>query len=129
MTKGLLAAVGALALSVALALPASAAGLEGTYKLQGWNPGEAVSGAGQYTGTFTVVKKGPGYQVKWVTGGSTSVGHAIERTIGGKRMLIIGYDAGGGSSSVAAYEVSADGKTLNGEWYAESGMGHERLSR
>lgn len=129
MTKGILAAVGGLALSIAMALPASAAGLEGVYKLQGWNPGSAVGGSAQYDGTFTVVKKGPGYEVKWVTGGATSVGIAIERVIGGKRMLLVGYDGGGGVASVASYEVSADGKLLNGEWFSNTGMGHERLTR
>lgn len=126
--QGVGALAGAILVGAAWVSPAWAAGLEGTYKLQGWNPGAAVSGAGDYGGSFTLAKKGPGYAVTWVTGGATSRGHAIERSVGGKRLLMVGYDSGG-EASVAVYEVSADGKSLNGEWYNSDGMGHERLSR
>jgi hypothetical protein len=117
----------ALAALAVLALPApafAASGLAGSYKVEGWNPGTATSQKPDYTGTLLLTDVGEGVTASWTVGnGSPTHGLGILTSVGGKRLLSIGYNDGD-TGGIAVYEVSPDGKTLKGTWGA-GGTGHE----
>lgn len=119
-----LAALATLAV-LALPMPAWAAtGLAGSYKVEGWNPGTATANKPDYTGTLLLTDVGEGVTASWTVGeGSPTHGLGILSTLGGKRLLSIGY-SDGDTGGIAVYEVSADGKTLTGIW-GPGGAGHE----
>jgi hypothetical protein len=78
---------------------------EGTYRIEGANPG----GGGKYTGTVAVTKTGETYQVVWVVGASRYVGTGI----GNKEFLAVSYKSGD-NTGLALY--GADGGNWTGIW-------------
>lgn len=101
-----------LAPQVALAAPAA---LEGVYDVEGWNPGTASSAPADYHGSLSLAAQGNGWEADWVVGNDHTHGVALLHEVGGKRVLAIGY-VDGGAPGIALYEVSPDGKVLNGVW-------------
>ncbi|HYE52038.1 MAG TPA: hypothetical protein VEB20_20755 [Azospirillaceae bacterium] len=94
-----------------LLLPAAAGAIEGRYRIDGRNPGEA---GGRYGGEVAVAKAGDTYQVAWAVGGQKWVGTGI---VTGKVLSVV-YglptpNGGLASPGVAAYEINPDG-TLTG---------------
>jgi len=87
------------------AVAALAADPEGTYKVEGANPG----GGGRYTGTVAVTKTGETYQVIWIVGSTRYVGTGI----GNKDFLAVSYKSGS-DTGLALY--GADGGNWTGIW-------------
>jgi hypothetical protein len=115
----LLASLIAVALMLAAA-PAFAADPDGTYTVQGSNPG----GGGAYTGTVTVRKTGETYSVIWVVGGTRYVGTGI----GNKDFIAVSYRSGN-DTGLALY--GEDGGNWAGIWTYAGGktVGAERWLR
>lgn len=87
------------------AATAFAAEPEGTYRVEGTNPG---SGS-EYSGTVSVEKTGQTYRVIWVVGGTRYIGTGI----GDHDFLAVSYKSGS-DSGLALY--GADGGNWSGVW-------------
>jgi hypothetical protein len=115
-----LAFAASLAGVAAFGAPAYAADPEGSYSIEGTNPG----GGGNYTGTVTVRKTGETYSVIWVVGGTRYIGTGI----GNKEFIAVSYRSGN-NTGLALY--GEDGGNWTGIWTYAGGkqVGAEHWSR
>ena len=99
---------------------ALAADPEGSYNVEGANPG----GNGNYSGTVTVEKTGDTYRVVWDIGGTKYIGTGI----GNKDFIAVSYRSGN-NTGLALY--GEDGGNWLGVWTYAGGktVGAERWSR
>lgn len=96
------------------------AGLNGSYRVTGTNPG----GSGGYNGTLSITPAGSVYRLAWRVGNDSYQGLGIKR--GDK--LVVGWSTEG-SAGVVLYSIK--GSTLDGVWAqpGSTALGSERLTK
>lgn len=106
-----------LGLLAALACPAAAASSlpeQGTYAVQGWEPGSDRNGATDYTGQVELTKKGDGYWFKGSLDNVECSGVCLFDPRSGLLSLMF-ESADGSSPGVGVLRLEADG-SLHGAW-------------
>jgi|GEM_PF-1401178 len=97
--------------------------LEGTYAVQGTNPG----GKGDYTGSVIISQTGETLKVVWNVG-TAYIGTGV---LTGDVLSVAYTDENKRFFGIVAYKISGDGKTLEGTWASHNGksLGTETLLR
>ena len=100
---------GTLASASASPLAASpAAAIEGRYRIEGTNPGNAAA----YKGEALIKKAGASYSIVWQTGGTQQVGTGL---LSGDVLAIAFRGVGSTQAGVASFRVE-NGRVTGGEW-------------
>jgi hypothetical protein len=110
-----------LLMSLLIAAPATAAGIEGIYSAQGTNPG----GRGHYKGTATIKRTGNTYKIVWNVG-SVFIGTGIVTD----NVFSVSYtDEHKKWFGTVSYRIEDGGDTLKGSWCEHGGrnVGSELL--
>lgn len=107
-TRRLASGFGALLGACLLAQPASAAGIEGLYSVEGQNPGQP----GSYKGEAQIKQTGRTYTVVWRIGQTQQIGTGI---VIDNVLSIVFTPVGPARPGVAVYSISGD-KVTGGVW-------------
>ena len=104
-----LAALTLAGLSIVALAASPAAAIEGRYRVEGTNPGNATA---TYKGEALIRKAGASYSIVWQTGGTQQVGTGL---LTGDVLAVAFHGVGSTQAGVASFRVE-NGRVAGGTW-------------